>query len=172
MLAVTRLLLLWHSANRATRALGRFLIGDCLPFPLAGRPFHRFQVGALTSQTRHRQVQLDVSFLLRCQRSRVAPSGSCNSTRGRSFLRPINLGPKATHQLASPHMNAHRQAIRISTKPYASLPSATKNTLPPISTCKGVTRFVGFKQKQRGTPKLNALFNRDVDLVVAEVAVT
>ena len=46
-LAVTRLLLLWHSANRATRALGRCFIGDCLPFPLAGRPFHRFQVGAL-----------------------------------------------------------------------------------------------------------------------------
>ena len=47
-LDVTRLLLLWHSANRATRALGRFLIGDCLPFPLAGRPFHRFHVGTLS----------------------------------------------------------------------------------------------------------------------------
>ena len=26
---------------------GRFFIGVCLPFPLAGRPFHRFQIGAL-----------------------------------------------------------------------------------------------------------------------------
>ena len=27
---------------------GRCLIGGCLPFPLAGRPFHRFQAGALS----------------------------------------------------------------------------------------------------------------------------
>ena len=26
---------------------GRCFIGDCLPFPLAGRPFHRFQSGTL-----------------------------------------------------------------------------------------------------------------------------
>ncbi len=26
---------------------GRYFIGDCLPFPLAGRPFHRFQSSAL-----------------------------------------------------------------------------------------------------------------------------
>ena len=26
---------------------GRFFIGDCLPFPLAGRPFHRFHAGGL-----------------------------------------------------------------------------------------------------------------------------
>ena len=38
---------MWHSANRATRASGRFFISVCLPFPLAGRPFHRFAPGIL-----------------------------------------------------------------------------------------------------------------------------
>ncbi len=66
---------------------GRYFIGDCLPFPLAGRPFHRFQSSALDITNVSLPVWVDVSFLLRCQRSRAVP-GDCNSTCGRSFLRP------------------------------------------------------------------------------------
>ena len=66
---------------------GRYFIGDCLPFPLAGRPFHRFQSGALDITNVSLPVRVDVSFLLRCQGSRPVP-GDCNSTCGRSFLRP------------------------------------------------------------------------------------
>jgi hypothetical protein len=80
---------------------GRCFIGDCLPFPLAGRPFHRFHSSALDITNVSLPVWVDVSFLLRCQRSRVVP-GDCNSTCGRSFLRPKFLDPTATHQLASP----------------------------------------------------------------------
>jgi hypothetical protein len=80
---------------------GGDLISVCLPFPLAGRPFHRSIPAHSTLHMFHCQVRVDVSFLLRCQGSRL-PHKRCNSTRGRSFLRPIFLGPKATHQLASP----------------------------------------------------------------------
>ena len=52
---------------------GRFFIGVCLPFPHAGRPFHRFQSGALDITNVSSPVQVDVSFLLRCQGSRPAP---------------------------------------------------------------------------------------------------
>jgi hypothetical protein len=81
---------------------GRFFIGDCLPFPLAGRPFHRFQTGTLditnvsSPSPGGRFVSAPLPRLSPC------PMTDCNSTRGRSFLRPIILGPKATHQLASP----------------------------------------------------------------------
>ena len=73
-------------------------------------PFH-LQDGRFTVSTQHHQrfhcaswstARVDVSFLLRCQGSRPVPWGHCNSTCGRSFLRPKFLGPKATHQLASP----------------------------------------------------------------------
>ncbi len=94
-LVVTRLLLLWHSANRATRALGRFLIGDCLPFPLAGRPFHRFQAGALSVTNASSPVQLDVSFLLRCQRSRVAPSRELQFYTWAEFPQTQNFGSES-----------------------------------------------------------------------------
>jgi hypothetical protein len=70
-LDVTRLLLLWHSANRATRASCRYVISDRLPFPLAGRPFHRSHPAHSTLLVPHRQVRVDVSFLLRCQGSRL-----------------------------------------------------------------------------------------------------
>jgi hypothetical protein len=70
-LVVTRLLLLWHSANRATRASCRYVISDRLPFPLAGRPFHRSHPAHSTLRVPHRQVRVDVSFLLRCQGSRL-----------------------------------------------------------------------------------------------------
>jgi hypothetical protein len=42
-------------------------------FPLAGRPFHRSIPAHSTSQMSHRQVWVDVSFLLRCLGSRLAP---------------------------------------------------------------------------------------------------
>ena len=92
---------------------GRYFIGVCLPFPLAGRPFHRFQSSTLNITNVSQPIWVDVSFLLRCQRSRVVPFGHCNSTCGRSFHRPKILGPKATHQLASPHQNAQTLAINI-----------------------------------------------------------
>ena len=71
MLAITRLLFLWHSANRATRASCRLVISDCLPFPHAGRPFHRSHPAHSTLRVHHRQVRVDVSFLLRSQGSRL-----------------------------------------------------------------------------------------------------
>jgi len=81
---------------------GRFLISVCLPFPLAGRPFHRFQSAHSTLRMSHRQVKLDVSFLLRSQGSRLAPfTGRCNSTRGRSFLRPFTR-----LRVRKPHTNS------------------------------------------------------------------
>jgi hypothetical protein len=41
-LDVTRLLLtVAFGLSGYPRLSGRFLISDCLPFPLAGRPFHR-----------------------------------------------------------------------------------------------------------------------------------
>jgi hypothetical protein len=46
--------------------------------------------------------------------SPYTPKGYCNSTCGRSFLRPKFLGPKATHQLASPQQNALMQPINTS----------------------------------------------------------
>ena len=92
---------------------GRFFIGDCLPFPHAGRPFHRFQAGALDITNVSLPVQLDVSFLLRCQTSRFVPLGYCNSTCGRSFLNPLIRGPIATHQLASPSQSVQMQAINM-----------------------------------------------------------
>ena len=115
MLVVTRLLLLWHSANRATRALGRFRIGDCLPFPLAGRPFHRFQVGALSVTNASspspigRFVSAPLPTLSRC------PFRELQFYTWAEFPQ-THQGPKATHQLASPQANAQTQAIRISIK--------------------------------------------------------
>ena len=50
---------------------GRDLISACLPFPLAGRPFHRSHPAHSTLQMPHRQVRVDVSFLLRSQGSRL-----------------------------------------------------------------------------------------------------
>jgi len=50
---------------------GRCFIGDCLPFPLAGRPFHRSHPAHSTLRVHHSQVRVDVSFLLRCQGSRL-----------------------------------------------------------------------------------------------------
>ncbi len=94
---------------------GRDVISACLPFPLAGRPFHRSIPAHSAFLMPHRQVRVDVSFLLRSQASRLPPFGRCNSTRGRSFLRPFKFqGPKATHQLASPKQDASPQAITIS----------------------------------------------------------
>jgi len=83
---------------------GRDLIGACLPFPLAGRPFHRSSLAHSTLRMRHRQVQVDVSFLLRCQGSRL-PLAGCNSTRGRSFLKPFIFGAR------KPHTNSPAQTL-------------------------------------------------------------
>ena len=55
---------------------GRYLIGDCLPFPPAGQPFQRFHQAHSTLRMPHRQVRVDVSFLLCCQGSRHVPEGT------------------------------------------------------------------------------------------------
>jgi hypothetical protein len=91
---------------------GRFFIGVCLPFPHAGRPFHRFQSGTLDITNVSLPVQVDVSFLLRCQSSRLVPCGTAILLVGGVSSDP-NLGPKATHQLASPPQRALSQAINI-----------------------------------------------------------
>lgn len=78
--------LMWHSADRATRTSGRFFISACLPFPLAGRPFHRFSSGILNNLACIiGACWMDVSFLLRSQGSRPTPFGRCNSTCGAEF---------------------------------------------------------------------------------------
>ena len=104
-LVVTRLLLLWHSANRATRALGRCLIGDCLPFPLAGRPFHRFQVWRTQ---RHKRVIAKSNWTFRfCSVANalaLPQRRGCNSTRGRSFLRPSIFWVRKPHTNSPAHM--------------------------------------------------------------------
>jgi hypothetical protein len=51
----------------------REVISACLPFPLAGQPFHRSNPAHSTSPMSHCQVRADVSFLLRCQGSRLVP---------------------------------------------------------------------------------------------------
>gem|GEM_PF-3094664 len=53
---------------------GRFFIGVCLPFPLAGRPFHRFAPGILDNLACVIGIcRMDVSFLLRSQGSHLTP---------------------------------------------------------------------------------------------------
>ena len=92
---------------------GRYFIGDCLPFPLAGRPFHRFQSSALDITNVSSPVWVDVSFLLRCQRSRAVPTTGLQFYMWAEFPQTPIWDPKATHQLASPTENAHSQAINI-----------------------------------------------------------
>ena len=91
---------------------GRDLISACLPFPLAGRPFHRSSPAHSTLSMHHRQVWVDVSFLLRCQSSRLPPKRRCNSTRGRSFLRPIKFRAR------KPHTNSPAHRLNRSRKQY------------------------------------------------------
>ena len=53
---------------------GRFFIGVCLPFPLAGQPFHRFAPSILNSfKCIIGSCWMDVSFLLCGQGSRLTP---------------------------------------------------------------------------------------------------
>lgn len=76
MLDITRLLL----SNCGIRLIGlpapsgRSLIGDCLPFPLAGQPFHRFHKASFGNLVcLIVTCQVDVPFLLCSQGSRLAP---------------------------------------------------------------------------------------------------
>jgi hypothetical protein len=104
---------MWHSTNRATRALGRFLTGVCLPFPLAGRPFHRFTPGILNnSACITGTCRMDVSFLLRSQDSRLTPLRALQFYAWAEFPQASIRGSKATHQLASPKYHAQECAIR------------------------------------------------------------
>jgi hypothetical protein len=99
-LAVTRFLLLWHSANRATRAFRQslhrrlFALSTCRtavsPFPIR-RTLHHKCVTAISGWTfRFCSVAKPLGLPLR----------SCNSACERSFLNPE--GSMATHQLTSP----------------------------------------------------------------------
>jgi len=113
-LVVTRLLLLWHSANRATRA---FQVDSSsatvCPFHLQDGRFTASKLAHSTSQMSHRQVQLDVSFLLRCQGSRPVPCGTAILRVGGVSSSPQIGSSKATHQLASPKAIANPQPINI-----------------------------------------------------------
>ncbi len=84
----------------------------CLPFPLAGRPFHRFRTGGLdvTNVSWPCPVGRFVSAPL--PSFSACPVGDCNSTCGRSFLRP-SLGPEATHQHASPREDVFVKPIKV-----------------------------------------------------------
>ncbi len=116
-LDVTRLLfILWHSANRATRASCRGSSASVCPFHLQDGRFIASNVGwsafygaSSVNTPGGRVVSAPLPRL-----SPYAPRGCCNSTCGRSFLRPSRLDPKATHQLASPKPILQRQPINAS----------------------------------------------------------
>ena len=69
------------------------------PFHLQDGRFTGSKLAHSTSQMRHSQVQLDVSFLLRCQRSRAAPYGAAILHVGGVSSDPHLWGPK-------PHTNS------------------------------------------------------------------
>ena len=126
-LDVTRLLLLWHSANRATRASCRYVISDRLPFPLAGRPFHRSHPAHSTLRVPHRQVRVDVSFLLRCQGSRLP--------RRVQFYMWAEF-PQTLHVVGvrQPHTNSPAHLVQgfASNKNFS--PAPTESSVPPFQT--------------------------------------
>jgi len=102
-LAITRLLFLWHSANRATCALGRILISAVCPFHV--------QDGRFTVSTQHpRQLSMPHWHLLGGRSvSAPLPGLSPYALAGVALLRVggvssglMGFGPKATRQLASP----------------------------------------------------------------------
>ena len=85
------------------------------PFHLQDGRFTASQLAHSASPTPHSPVQLDVSFLLRCQRSRVAPTTRLQFYTWAEFPQTQHfLGPKATHQLASPKRKSRAKPIRIS----------------------------------------------------------
>ena len=110
---------------------GRFFIGVCLPFPLAGRPFHRFHPASST---------LSLRIMVNCTGGRFVsaplPRLSPSPLKGVQFYAwaefPQALhtfrGSKATHQLASPQYNAQPQPIRITpTQPFFHKARQLKN---------------------------------------------
>jgi hypothetical protein len=86
------------------------------PFHLQDGRFTESSPAHSTSQTLHSPVRVDVSFLLRCQASRLAPLWGCNSTCGRSFLKPRKFGAR------KPHTNspAHLKGVGVTHKHTAS----------------------------------------------------
>ncbi len=145
MLAVTRLLLLWHSANRATRALGRFRIGDCLPFPLAGRPFHRFQVGALsvtnassTSPT-GRFVSAPLPTLSRC------PFGELQFYTWAEFPQTHQFGSESHTPTRQPTHECTWAGNKNFDKALCKFTLSDEEYSAADFHLKGVTRFVGFQ---------------------------
>jgi len=85
---------------------GRFFIGVCLPFPLAGRPFHRFQPSILNIRMHHRHMLgWTFRFCSVAKALALRPCRRCNSTRGRSFLKSL-IGTR------KPHTNSPAQKIK------------------------------------------------------------
>jgi hypothetical protein len=94
---------------------GRFLISVCLPFPLAGRPFHRSTMAHSTLRMPHRQVQGGRVVSAPLPRLSPYPRRDCNSTRGRSFLIPRRERKPHTNSPAH-HKIGNRNQINIPTK--------------------------------------------------------
>jgi hypothetical protein len=113
---------MWHLANRATHALGRFLTGVCLPFPPAGRPFHRFASSILDNLAcLIGTCWMDVPFLFRCQGSRPTPLRALQFYAWAEF-------PQASCEARKPHANSpaqnnicEGQAIRVLEALFAAL---------------------------------------------------
>jgi len=114
-LVVTRLLLLWHSANRATRA---FQVDSSSATVC---PFH-LQDGRFTAPTQHTQhfACIMAKSEWTCRFCSVAKAlafslcGECNSTRGRSFLRPFTYSGSDSHTpTRQPNKENVSVAIRI-----------------------------------------------------------
>ncbi len=101
---------------------GRYFIGDCLPFPLAGRPFHRFQPSALDITNVSLPVWVDVSFLLRCQGSRPVPCGT-------AILHVGGVSSDPKFWIRKPHTNspAHNNCALATNKHTHTPPKTNTN---------------------------------------------
>jgi hypothetical protein len=116
---------------------GRFLISVCLPFPLAGRPFHRSTMAHSTLRMPHRQVQGGRVVSAPLPRLSPYPRRDCNSTRGRSFLIPRRERKPHTNSPAH-HKIGNRNQINIPTKTpqRREAPAAIVARVQACSTCR------------------------------------
>jgi hypothetical protein len=73
--------------------------GVCLPFPLAGQPFHRFRPRhTQRHKAHHRHMhERTCRFCSVAKALAFSPYRECNSTRGRSFLRSHTTGTRKPH---------------------------------------------------------------------------
>ena len=98
----------------------REVISACLPFPLAGRPFHRSHPAHSAFRMHHGQVRVDVSFLLRCQGSRLLPLRGVQFYAWAEFPQTLHIfGVRQPHTNSPAHRNhVSWREIRISSRAH------------------------------------------------------